>query len=162
MSLVIVNPYDNSIIDKISDFEKEKNDKLYCLDYLKQVSKELTKDVYKLTKENSININETIINMTKQKVCNLCNFTGTKDNKLVELNIYNLKEGNNESNRKFIRDITNYAFKTLNAETVTILSNKINDETVIDNGYETIGEYNGINTYIKDKEKEEEIGKRRK
>lgn len=162
MNLIVVDPYTSDIEEKLKEFQKEKNINIEYFNKLFEVKKQLTKEEYDKQKENSININEIIVNIVKDRINNVCVFNGTKDNKLIELKIYNLKDGNNETNRNFVKNNTEYALSILNAETISIFSNNSNDQILIENGYESIGEYNGVNTYIMDKQKIEEIGNRSK
>lgn len=162
MNLIVVDPYTSDIEEKLKEFQKEKNINIEYFNKLFEVKKQITKEEYDKQKENSININEITVNIVKDRINNVCVFNGTKDNKLVELKIYNLKDGNNEINRNFVKNNTEYALSILNAETISIFSNNSNDQVLIENGYESIGEYNGVNTYIMDKQKIEEIGNRSK
>lgn len=103
------------------------------------------------------NIQELVGSLIGEKLNNLCMIKGTKDNKLVELRIENLKEGNNVNNRKFIDYITNYSFFNLGAETVVSFCKQPNEflESI---GYESLGDYDNYITYVKDYEKETTTG----
>ncbi len=158
MKLVVADPFNDNHIEMLSNFNKEKNISLETLNYLENIKKTMSKDKYNEEKSTSININETLLNIQNEKIINLCFFTGTKDNKLVQLDIENLKNGNNEKNREFLTAATNYALASLEAETMTIFSNELDSKMLEANGFISLGENNGINTYVKDREKAEEIG----
>lgn len=153
MNLIIVKPDNNEHIAGIKDFSDAVGKELEIMSSLKKLQQENERI-------NSNTIYEMAISTVGQKVQNLAIIQGTRDNKLIELTIMNLKDGDNEKNRSFIEETTEYSFGQLNAETIVVFSNH-QDKTLESLGYESLGNDQGIIPYIKDREKMAVAGMKR-
>lgn len=162
MKLVVVDPYDNEVMKKVLAFYKTNPRKLSILDLFLDISHTMSKEDYKKEKESIVEISEMLVQIKRGQVVNVCSFSGTKDNRLIELEIDNLNDKNKKENIEFLNSATNYAFFSLNAETVTIFANEKNEELLISNGYESLGPCNEGNVYIKDKPNLEALGNMKK
>ncbi len=145
MNLMIVKPDNQEHITPIKEFSNVVGKELEIISFLKKIEQQNEK-------ESSNMIYEMAISIAGQKVQNLAMIHGTRDNRLIELTIMNLKDGDNEKNRSFIEKTTEYSFGQLNAETLVIFSNH-QDKTLESLGYESLGNDHGIIPYIKDREK---------
>lgn len=125
---------DTEEIKKVENYLREEKIGLDCLTSFLDLQSEA----------DSNEINECVYIVKDDKVKNTCFYNGTKDNKLVEATIINLKQ------KEFVKEATEYAFNYLDCETITIFSNEQEDKILSDLGFESIGDYNGVNTYIKD------------
>ena len=96
-------------------------------------------------------INECTYTLKNNNIDNICFLTGTKDNKLVKASIYNLGE------KPFIKSVENHAFNDLEAETITIFTN--NKSNLENLGFEFIGDIDGKNAWLKDKQSLKEMDK---
>lgn len=151
MKLVILDPYNAeevSILKNNVTGEFVENLNVILLN-----TSRYSKEEYLSVKNNSNDINECLMSINGSDVSNFCFFNGTKDNKLVQMSIKNLQQ------REFVEQSLTYAFDRLDAETVTVFS-KENYARQLDNlGFENLGEYNGVNTYVKDRVLEENMGR---
>lgn len=152
MKLVTVDPKNKEQLSQIQEFTNHIEKDLEVMSFVKGIEQE-----HKI----SNNIQEMVISVVGQRIQNLGMIQGTRDNKLVELKIQNLKDGNNEKNREFIHRITEYSFQHLGAETLVIFSN-YQDMTIESEGYESLGCDDGLYTYVKDREKIESTGRKSK
>ena len=105
---------------------------------------------HKIREKNEIS--ECILRVENNEIKNYCVFSGTKDNRLIQMGIENLLDGD------FLEKSMDYAFKNLNAHTITIFSDGDNSN-LEKKGFESLGKENGITTYVKEKEMNIEIEK---
>lgn len=145
MDLIIVKPDNQEHINSIKNFSDTIGKELEITSALKRINQENEG-------ANGNTIHEMVMFTIEKKVQNLAIIQGTRDNKLIELTIINLKDGNNERNRKFIDKTTNYSFEQLNAETIVVFSHH-QDTTLESLGYESLGDDQGMIPYIKDRER---------
>ena len=96
-------------------------------------------------------INECLIEEKNGEINIICFFNGTRDTGLIELEVASPK-------KMFLRKATEVAFNDFSARTVTIFSNNQSKE-VEELGFESLGDYNGKVTYIKENEKETTVGR---
>ena len=140
MKLITLDPFNQEQNNLILKSDKGKE--------LKSLIDSLTfkdKDEYKIFKNESNDILECLICLNEDSISNYCIYSGTKDNKLIQMKIDNLKD------KKFVKESVDYAFLNLNAYTITIFSNK--DSKLLESlGFESLGSDDGITTYIKEKE----------
>lgn len=93
-------------------------------------------------------INECLID-SQGKIKNASFFKGTKDNGLIELSVIEEKES-------FLKQSVAYAFQVLGAKTITIFSEGSSD--ILESlGFESLGDYQGRTTYIKEAVMEERL-----
>lgn len=113
-----------------------------------------SEDEYNEQKYNSNNIYEAIVDIENNNIKNHCIFMGTRDNRLIQLQLGNLVQ------KKFLLESINYAFSRLNAYTITIFTDK--DTPLLESiGFENLGGSDKT-TYIMEREMEKEIGSVRK
>lgn len=158
--LFIADPYNEEHITMFSDFELRNSITTKTSSYLKSMKEKYTKEEYEeYIKENNI-INQSLFLEDKSVITDCCYISGEKDRKACTLYFSLLKE--EQKNRKLISIATDYVFNALGMEEVFIPSN-INDSNLISNlenkGFESLGEENGVITFIKEKEEIKEIGK---
>ena len=147
MKLITLDPYNSehkNIIDKSLKKDIFKN-------YMK-ISSILSKEEYEENKNNTNEISEYLLKVENDEIRNYCFFSGTKDNRLVQIVLENLLD------KSFLEESTNYAFQVLNAHTITIFSDK-DDQGLEKIGFESLGKENGITTYIKEKDMTMQIEK---
>ena len=153
MKLVAVTKYDKDLISKLKLFEKKANIELSFMDKIVEMTQETEPK-----KVESVELSDLVYYLKDDEINNLCYLKGNSDNRLIELEIVNLNKSHTKTNINFVEAATNYAFSVLNAETVTILSNEFCDANLISIGYESLGNYKGKNTYVKDRETQLELG----
>ena len=148
MNLVAVTNYDKVVYEKLKRFEENSGKKLPFLDKLMSIDK---------NSKDTIELYDLLYQEKHGQINNVCYIKGTKANGLFKLEIINLNNSQLKTNLNFIEAATEYAFTVLNAETTTILSNDYKDDSLLSIGYESLGEYNGMHTYVKDREKQLEM-----
>ena len=148
MNLVAVTNYDKSLYAKLKRFEQYSGKKLTFLNNKSNINK---------TNNSSVELCDLLYQEKQGEINNICYIKGTSDNGLFQLDIINLNNSQVKTNLDFIESVTEYAFTVLNAKTTTILSNDYNENDLMSLGYESLGEYNGMHTYVKDREKQLEM-----
>ncbi len=144
LKTVVLNPYDSNQISLI-----EKSNYQSSLQKFTNVPKFYTEEKYKSLKTRSNSLFDCLLLVEGDGIKNYCIFTGTKDNRLVQLQFANLES------KEFIEKSETYAFSFLDAHTITIFSD--DSSTNLEKlGFENLGEDGGITTYIKE-EKELEM-----
>lgn len=140
MKLITLDPYNSkhrSIIDKSS---KKNNFK-----HIMSVCSICNKEEYEEIRSKKNEILDCLLNVENDEIQNYCIFNGTKDNRLIQMGIESLTD------KKFLEESMNYAFQVLNAHTITIFLD--GDNSNLERmGFESLGQENGITTYIKEKE----------
>ncbi len=122
------------------------------VDLVNNSNKEVLKSFIESDFSDGNTIFSCIVGVENNQVKNYSIYTGTKDTRLVQIVI------EDPSNKKFLEESITYAFKNLNAYTITIFSEKEN-RLLEDEGFENLGSDNGIFTYIKEKEMDKEVGR---
>lgn len=130
------------------------------MEWLKEYQQKIGKQISYLSQieknkdnESSIEIEEVLLGIQNQQITHTCHYRGMKDNRLIEMEIDSLT-----LNTSFLEKATNYAFSSLRAESVTIFSNDIKESIWKKLGFESLGNCNGYQTYIKDRQKDLQIG----
>lgn len=147
MQLITLDPYNSehkSIVDKSS---KKNNFKSFM-----SISSVCRKEEYEQLKSKKNEIYECLLAVENEQIKNYCIFNGTKDNRLIQMGIEDL------SDKRFLEKSMNYAFQVLNAHTITIFSDK-EDSSLELMGFESLGQENGLTTYIKEQELNVELEK---
>lgn len=142
MKFVVMNKSNPDHINKISEFCSYIKNESSVNEFLEKLKKN----------QNEHIIYEIVFSTIQNHIHNLGLIYGTKDNRLIELKILNLKDGNHHNNKEFIDEIANYSFHHLDAETVVIHSKQEN-KTLELLGYESLGGNHGYFSYLKDREK---------
>lgn len=136
MKIVEVNNLNSDSISLVNNSDKEVLKSFIDADY---------------SKDKNI-IFSCIIGVENNDIKNYSIFTGTKDTRFVQMIVENL------SSKTFLEESINYAFKTLNAYTIAIFTDKPS-KILEEEGFENLGNDNDIMTYIKEKELDKEIGR---
>ena len=113
-----------------------------------------SKEEYEKIINSKNEIFECLLKVEQTEIDNYCIFTGTKDNRLIQMNIENPQD------KKFLEESVNYAFQVLNAYTITMFSDT-ESSTLESLGFESLGEDNGTITYIKEQELDLKVEKLR-
>ena len=149
MNLITLNPYDNKHKDIVNNSNKQ------AFKNIMEFPNYYSESQYQYLKNKSNDILEGLISISGNKIKNYCIYSGTKDNRLIQMAIEDLLQ------KEFLEVSMDYAFSVLDAHTVTIFSDK--EISVLEQkGFENLGKEDGIITYIKEKEMEleNEIHKR--
>ena len=152
--IFLLDPYNDSHLDKIITFEKDNN----CSDepskYIKKIRESVSeKDYYDPNK----NITEEIIFTEKSgKITDCCYISGEKDIKKCKITPLNM---NNKSKRRYLPELAaNYALDTLGMEEVFVNVSE-DDNNMINylelKGFENLGEVEGNILLLKEKEEKE-------
>lgn len=140
MKLVTLDPYNENHISIINNSSKKDNFKPFM-----NLSAVCSKEEYEKLKISKNEMLECLLKLEQDSIINYCIFTGTKDNRFVQISL------ENQLDKRFLEQSVNYAFQVLNAYTVTIFSDK--ESSSLENlGFESLGEDNGIITYVKEQE----------
>lgn len=149
MKLVVMDPFDNELIRKLEEYIGETTTNFSFVEKYKSISEHYNKEEWERLNNNSNEVSELLADVRDDNITALCYIIGTKDNKLFQLDYFG------KINKSFIKGSTSYAFDMLGAETVVISSNTISEDTLVSEGFDTLGEDDGKNLYIKDREKYE-------
>lgn len=136
MKIVEVNKLNSDSLSLVNNSNKELLKSFIDTDYSKD--------------ENTIF--SCIIGLENNDIKNYSIFKGTRDTRFIQMIVENL------SSKSFLEESINYAFKTLNAYTITIFTDKPS-KLLEEEGFENLGNDNDIITYIKEKEFDKEIGR---
>lgn len=147
MNLITLDPYNNDHKNMVDQSSKRNIFKNFM-----SISSICSKEEYEQIKDKKNEISECILRVENNEIKNYCVFSGTKDNRLIQMGIENLLDGD------FLEKSMDYAFKNLNAHTITIFSDGDNSN-LEKKGFESLGKENGITTYVKEKEMNIEIEK---
>lgn len=97
-------------------------------------------------------INSCLIGVENNDIKNYALYIGMKDTRLIQMTIENF------SSKSFFEHAVDYAYKNLNAYTITVFTDRPN-KLLEDAGFENLGSDNNIVTYIKDREIEKDVGR---
>ncbi len=156
----IADPYNEEHIRLFTDFEKKNNIEPGLSLYLNDMRKKYTKEEYERFQKESNKVYKTLFIEENSSIKDYCSISGEKDRKTSILDLVKLKEP--IRNRTIISETLNYAFNVLGMEEVFVMS-KEEDANLIHNletkGFESLGEDDGVITYMKEKEEIKEVGK---
>ena len=156
----IADPYNDNHIKLFEAFEKKNDRKKTISKHLKEIQKKYDKRLYDKVVLNSNDINETLFDINNDEVDYYTHISGEKDRKVCELFFVGLKDKNKMN--KVIKNVTDYALNNLGMEQIfvsTTYEDKIR-ESLLNNGYEDIGDVNGKDTFLREKIDVKEIGKK--
>ena len=154
--LFLVDPYNQSHLDKINNFEKNNEVKTQTSDYLNTLSNSISKETYQERKKVSNDIEESIFIEKDGNIIDYCHIHGEKDIKTCTITFYPLK--NKNMKRKLPSLVADFAINTLGLEEVFIDVDE-NDKSMIKyletHGFESLGLENGKIMYLKENEEKD-------
>ena len=149
MKLITLDPYNEN--HKIIMNQSSKKD---IFQSFMSLSSLCSKEEYEKIINRKNEIFECLLKVEQTEIDNYCIFTGTKDNRLIQMNMENPQD------KKFLEESVNYAFQVLNAYTITMFSDT-ESSTLESLGFESLGEDNGRITYVKEQELDLKVEKLR-
>ena len=149
MKLITLDPYNENHKSMLNQSSKKDIFKSFM-----SLSSVCSKEEYEKIKNRKNEIFECLLKVEQSEIENYCIFTGTKDNRLIQMNIENPQD------KKFLEQSVNYAFQVLNAYTITMFSDT-ESSTLESLGFESLGEDNGRITYVKEQELDLKVEKLR-
>lgn len=154
-NLFVLNPYDEDIIKKVTEFEEQNNIKQTVIKKAEEIKKKYTEKEYEELKKERNEIKEVLFLTKKGKIIDTAYLEGVKDISKCTITFPKM----NEKKRKIVDLSMDYAFNVLDLKEVFISSNgDMNLESqLIQDGFEFLGENNGQITYLKEKSEEKKI-----
>ena len=153
--LFLVDPYNDDHISMIHQFEQDNNVIEKTSAALGVLRASMTRETYQQNKKDSNEIEEDLFIEKNYKIEDMCHIHGEKDRKIAKITMASLN--NKEKNRKLLSLATDYIFSSLEFEEV-FLEVKNKDKSLLtfleSNGYENLGEEDGITIFLKDREDE--------
>lgn len=154
--LFLLDPYNNSHLEKITVFEGENNTIDKLSDYIKELRKNVSKEEYYNPSKNEID--EIIFTEKNNRITDCCCINGVKDRKQCNITPLNI---NNKSKKRHLVDLAaTYSIDTLGMEEVFVKA-KEEDQSMINylelKGFENLGEDNGSIILLKERETKEEV-----
>ena len=153
--LFLVDPYNDDHISMIHQFEQDNNIIEKTSAALGVLRASMTREAYQQNKKDSNEIEEDLFIEKNYKIEDMCHIHGEKDRKIAKITMASLN--NKEKNRKLLSLATDYIFSSLEFEEV-FLEVKNKDKSLLtfleSNGYENLGEEDGITIFLKDREDE--------
>lgn len=151
--LFLVDPYNESHISLMKEFEKRNSINHSTADILESVAKSVPQEEFSKRKKSSNDVSETLFIEKDSYIKDSCNIQGEKDRKTCTITYAPIKA--KLRNRKLINIATNYALNELGMQVIITmfpLDNSGMSEMLEQQGYESLGEDNGSIIYIKEKE----------
>lgn len=149
MKLITLDPYNEDHRSIMNQSSKKDSFKSFM-----SLSSICSKEEFEKIKNRKNEIFECLLKVEQSEIENYCIFTGTKDNRLIQMNM------ENPLDKKFLEQSVNYAFQVLNAYTLTMFSDT-ESSTLESLGFESLGEDNGRITYVKEQELDLKVEKLR-
>ena len=149
MKLITLDPYNENHKSILNQSSKKD-----IFQSFMSLSSVCSKEEYEKIVNRKNEIFECLLKVEQTEIDNYCIFTGTKDNRLIQMNIENPQD------KKFLEQSVNYAFQVLNAYTITMFSDT-ESSTLESLGFESLGEDNGRITYVKEQELDLKVEKLR-
>ena len=152
--LFLLDPYNDTHLEKITSFEEENNMTDKPSDYIKKVRETISKEEYYNPNKNELD--EIIFTEKTNKITDCCYIHGVKDIKQCRITPLNI---NNKNKRRHLPDLAaTYALDTLGMEEVFVNVDE-NDNNMITylelKGFENLGEDKGNIILLKEKEEKE-------
>lgn len=155
--LFLVNPYDETHLEKIKEFEKREEISIKLSEQLEKLRNSVSKEEYEQTKKEKNEIEENLFLEKDFKIIEMCHIRGEKDIKLAKLNIIPTKT--KEKSKKMLSLSTDFIFENWNIEEAFIEIDS-SDKGIISylesQNYENLGEEKGKRIYLKEKPLEKE------
>lgn len=152
--LFLLDPYNDSHLEKITSFENENNITDKISDYIKTLRQTTSKEEYYNSNKNEIN--EIIFTEKTNRITDCCYISGVKDRKQCKITPLNI---NNKSKKRHLIDLAaTYSLDTLGMEDVFVSIDE-SDHNMINylelKGFENLGDDNGGILLLKEKEEKE-------
>lgn len=152
-SLYVVNPYNDTHIQMLKEYEKTNEMSTNLSEQLKQMVSSIPEEEYLKTKKNRNEIEERLFLEKDSTMIDSCLIQGEKDMKTGRISL-SPKKGITKR-RKIVSLAINYALNTLNLEEVFIMIDPTDKETITylkQNGYECLGEEQGNILFLTEQE----------
>ena len=151
--LFLVDFYNEKHMEMLNLFEKSQGMETKTSEYLRSLCASIPKEKYIENKKKRNDIEEYLFIEKEGKIIDICTIQGEKDIKIGKINIPNLKEP--LPKRKLINLATDYAIEILGMEEVFISIEKEDKNTksyLLRQDFENLGEENGKNLFLKERE----------
>lgn len=152
--LFLLDPYNDTHLDKLTTFETENNMIDKPSNYIKKVRETTSKEDYYNPNKNELD--EIIFTEKTGKITDACYIHGERDIKTCRITPLNI---NNKNKRRHLPELaTNYALSTLGMEEVFVSIEEENQSMINYlelKGFENLGEDNGNVLLLKEKEEKE-------
>lgn len=161
----IANPYSDTHIELFDKFEQVHQITTKTSTYLKETAAKYSKEEYEQVKKQQNEISQSLFllqnNVQEEpQIIDSCHIMGEKDRKICYIYFAPIKTS--PKSRKLVALATDYSFNSLGMEEVFVATN-IEDRALNSNleqmEYSSLGEENGIITYLKEKEAIKDKGK---
>ena len=152
-NLVVVDPYDEEIVQKVTEFEEQNNIKPTTAEKAEKIRRRYTEKEYETLKKEGNEINEILFLLKDGKIIDTAYIEeGVKD--ISRCTITFPKTG--QQKRKIIDLATDYAFNVLSLKEVFVSAKgDLNLQSqLIKSGFECLGEANGAVKYLREKSEE--------
>lgn len=152
-SLYVVNPYNDTHIQMLNEYEKRNEMSTNLSEQLKQMVFSIPEEEYLKNKKNRNEIEERLFLEKDSTMIDSCLIQGEKDMKTGRISL-SPKKGITKR-RKIVSLAINYALNTLNLEEVFIMIDPTDKETITylkQNGYECLGEEQGNILFLTEQE----------
>lgn len=152
-SLYVVNPYNDTHIQMLKEYEKTNEMSTNLSEQLKQMVSSIPEEEYLKAKKNRNEIEERLFLEKDSTMIDSCLIQGEKDMKTGRISL-SPKKGITKR-RKIVSLAINYALNTLNLEEVFIMIDPTDKETITylkQNGYECLGEEQGNILFLTEQE----------
>ena len=152
--LFLLDPYNDSHLEKITIFEEENKCPDKPSDYIKNIRETISQFDYYDTNKNELE--EIIFTEKSGKITDCCYIQGEKDIKKCKVIPLNINDKNRK--RHLAELAANYALDTLGMEEVFISTSEDNNNMINYlelKGFENLGEVNGNILLLKEKEEKE-------
>lgn len=152
-SLYVVNPYNDTHIQMLKEYEKTNEMSTNLSEQLKQMISSIPEEEYLKTKKNRNEIEERLFLEKDSTMIDSCLIQGEKDMKTGRISLSPQK--GITKRRKIVSLAINYALNTLNLEEVFIMIDPTDKETIAylkQNGYECLGEEQGNILFLTEQE----------
>jgi len=152
-SLYVINPYNDTHIKMLNEYEKRNEMSTSLSEQLKQMIFSIPEEEYLKAKKNRNEIEERLFLEKDSTMIDSCLIQGEKDIKAGRISL-SPKKGITKR-RKIVSLAINYALNTLNLEEVFIMIDPTDKETITylkQNGYECLGEEQGNILFLTEQE----------
>lgn len=152
--LFLLDPYNDSHLEKITVFENENNCSDKPSDYIKKIRE--TKSQFDYFDTNKNELEEIIFTEKSGKITDCCYIQGERDIKQCKVIPLNINDKNRK--RHLVELATNYALDTLGMEEVFVAASEDSNNMINYlelKGFENLGEVSGNILLLKEKEEKE-------
>ena len=152
--LFLLDPYNDSHLEKVTSFEKENKMIDKPSNYIKRIRETIPQEGYNSPNKNEIE--EIIFTEKSGKITDCCYIQGEKD--IKQCKIIPLTINDKNKRRYLVEQATNYCLETLGMVEVFVTAGE-EDNNLINylelKGYENLGEVSGKILLLKEKEEKE-------